>query len=52
MESNLYLEKYTAGIKKSSGTRYKYFVPEKVNRQWKWDDSKLNNLLEKASLQL
>lgn len=52
MESNLSLEEYTAGIKKNSGTGFKYFVPEKINRQWKWEDSKLNNLLEKASLQL
>jgi Fic family protein len=51
MESNLSLEKYLAGIK-GTGAGYKYFLPEKVNRQWKWDDPKLNNLLEKASLQL
>lgn len=51
MEKNLSLEKYIAGIK-GTGAGYKYFLPEKVNRQWKWEDPKLNNLLEKASLQL
>ena len=32
------------------GYRYKYFVPEKINHNWEWDDSSLSVLLEKASL--
>jgi len=51
MESTLHLDKYIAGAK-GIGTGYKYFVPEKVNRQWLWDDPTLNHLIEKASLQL
>ncbi|MDD5362695.1 MAG: Fic family protein [Ignavibacteria bacterium] len=35
-----------------SGYQYKYFVPEKINHQWNWDDSQLSVLLEKASLKL
>ncbi len=51
MESTLHLDEYIAGVK-GIGTGYKYFIPEKVNRQWLWDDPNLNHLLEKASLQL
>ncbi|MEA5429226.1 Fic family protein [Arcicella lustrica] len=51
MESTLHLDEYIAGIK-GTGTGYKYFIPEKVNRQWLWDDPNLNHLLEKASLQI
>ena len=51
MEQELYIESYQSGIM-GSGAGYKFFIPEKVNRQWKWNDPKLNHLLERASLQL
>jgi len=34
------------------GYKYKYFVPEKVNHTWEWNDPSLSVLLEKASLKL
>lgn len=34
------------------GMGYKYFIPAKINRQWTWHDPQLNDLLEKASLQM
>lgn len=34
------------------GYKYKYFVPEKINHNWTWDDPSLSVLLEKASLKL
>lgn len=34
------------------GFNYKYFVPSEINKQWIWNDSLLNILLEKASIKL
>jgi len=34
------------------GYKYKYFVPEKINHDWTWEDAALSVLLEKASLKL
>lgn len=34
------------------GFKYKYFIPEKVNHDWEWNDSSLSVLLENASLKL
>ncbi|HMQ70654.1 MAG TPA: Fic family protein [Ignavibacteria bacterium] len=34
------------------GYNYKYFVPEKINHDWTWDDPSLSVLLEKASMKL
>lgn len=45
------LEKFTAGHWQP-GRGYKYFLPEKINHQWSWEDSKLNTLLERASVRL
>lgn len=45
------LEAYKAG-RIEKGTSYSYFVPTPVNRQWKWKDTLLNTLLEKASISL
>ncbi|MCE1165648.1 MAG: Fic family protein [Bacteroidetes bacterium] len=35
-----------------SGYQYKFFIPEKINHEWSWDDSQLSVLLERASLKL
>lgn len=51
MEPEIYIEKFNAGAY-GMGPDYKFFIPEKINRQWKWQDAKLNSLLESASLQL
>lgn len=51
MEEELIIEKYIAGHTEK-GIGYKYFVPTKCNTQWKWSDPVLNELLEKASIQL
>lgn len=45
------LEKYSSGeIRKGIG--YKYFMPNFINDEWIWADSKLNRLLESASYEL
>jgi hypothetical protein len=31
---------------------YKYFMPEKINSNWAWSDTKINRLFEKASFEL
>ena len=38
-KSGTYLQQY----------QYKSFLPEKINRQWIWDDPRINVLLEKAT---
>lgn len=45
------LEDYTSGHYEQ-GIGYKYFVPSFINDEWSWQDSSINNLLEKASLRL
>lgn len=45
------LENYQSGHYEQ-GTRYKYFVPTKINDEWTWKDPAISNLLEKASLRL
>ena len=45
------VENYIAGeIRQGAG--YKYFLPMLINREWTWNDPKINMLLENASLQL
>lgn len=34
------------------GNKYKYYLPEKINQSWKWDNSDINILLEEASMKL
>jgi len=48
---SIQLEKYIAGSW-LRGRGYKYFLPEKINYQWRWQDPQLNTLLEKASIKL
>ncbi len=45
------LEKFISGeFRKSIG--YKYFMPNFINNEWIWTDSKLNKLIENASYEL
>ncbi len=45
------IENFKAGYPiRSDG--YKYFMPELINTDWIWADTKINKLLENASLQL
>lgn len=46
------LEKYHAGQYEKSPTGYKYFVPNKINDTWVWNNQQINNLLEKAAIKL
>lgn len=50
-EKEVLIEQFRAGSYQR-GIGYRYFMPKKINRQWQWKDAKLNELLEKASLQL
>jgi Fic family protein len=45
------VEKFKAGEIRQ-GLEYKYFLPNLVNKNWFWNDPKINHLLEKASFQL
>ncbi len=45
------VEKFKSG-NYSQGIGYKYFIPEKINSDWTWSDTKINRLLEKASFEL
>jgi Fic family protein len=46
------LETYQAGQYERSPTGYKYFVPNKVNSSWMWNNQQINTLLEKAAIRL
>lgn len=48
MESKQFLEEFQSGRRERTAG-YQYFVPNPINRQWKWKDAQLNTLLEKAS---
>jgi Fic family protein len=45
------IEKYAAGETIKSND-YKYFMPSLINKEWTWNDSKINKLLENASFEL
>ena len=45
------IEEFEAG-KWESGYDYKYFVPTLINQSFSWNDEKINQLLERASLKL
>ncbi len=45
------LESYQSGHYEQ-GIGYKYFVPSHINDEWKWSDSSISKLLERASLRL
>ncbi len=46
------LNNYKSDNFENSLTGYKYFLPSKINQEWKWDNSQINNLLEKAAIKL
>lgn len=46
------LAHYNSGELKKHPTGYTYFVPSKINKQWIWDNSQINTLLEKAAAKL
>lgn len=46
------IEKYKAGTKVKHLTGYTYFLPNKINDSWVWEDPIINNLLEKAAIKL
>jgi len=45
------IKDFKSGIQRK-GYQYKYFLPEKINHAFFWTDEVINELLEKASLQL
>jgi Fic family protein len=45
------ISEFIAGTWRKSGN-YKYFLPEKINHSFIWNDESINELLEKASLKL
>ncbi len=45
------IEKYVAGETIKSND-YKYFMPSLINKEWTWNDPKINKLLENASFEL
>ncbi len=51
MEKSAKIEKFKAG-QFHPAFRYKFFVPDKINRQWTWEDASLSKLLENAALKL
>lgn len=46
------LEKYQAGSYEQSPTGYRYFVPNRINEPWTWNNQQINKLLEKAAIKL
>jgi Fic family protein len=45
------IEKFESGKYRQS-INYKYFIPNLINTEWIWNDSKINRLIEEASFQL
>jgi len=45
------IEKFKAGNKIKT-LEYQFFLPEKINTSWTWNDAKLNKILESASFEL
>ena len=45
------LKDFTSGCLKQ-GYKYQYFMPEKINHDFSWEDTSINTLLEKASFHL
>jgi len=46
------LETYQSGQYQNSHAGYKYFVPQKINDSWSWNNQQINTLLEKAAIKL
>lgn len=45
------IENFESGKLRQS-INYKYFIPNLINTEWIWNDSKINRLIEEASFQL
>lgn len=45
------IEQFEAGTYEQ-GYQYHYFVPNKINHEWIWNDPTVNDLLEKAAIKL
>ena len=45
------IKDFKAGTYKQ-GYEYRYFLPEKINHPFYWTDESINELLERASLQV
>ena len=45
------IEKFEAGHYET-GYNYNYFVPNKIDEEWKWEDPSIGKLLEKAAIKL
>lgn len=50
-EQPFLLENFKSG-RYEPGAGYRFFVPEKINYQWSWQDPTLNKLMEKAAVRL
>lgn len=48
----IHLDKYKSGELIKDATGYSYFLPNKINEVWKWEDQIINTLLEKAAIKL
>lgn len=46
------LEQFKAGQHEKSPAGYQYFVPNRVNEAWIWNNPLINSLLEKAAIKL
>jgi Fic family protein len=46
------LESFESGKYQQSLTGYRFFVPNKINDSWSWNNQQINNLLEKAAIKL
>jgi Fic family protein len=46
------LESFESGKYQQSPTGYRFFVPNKINDSWSWNNQQINNLLEKAAIKL
>lgn len=46
------LENYKSGHFEKGNGNYSYFVPNRVNEEWRWDNQTINTLLEKAAIKL
>jgi len=48
----IHLDKYKSGELIKDTTGYSYFLPNKINEIWRWEDQSINKLLEKAAIKL
>lgn len=46
------LEEFKSGHYVKDPTGYTYFLPNKINHSWVWEDQQINALLEKAAIKL